>query len=320
VTVPKGTPAGIEPICLRFEIIMAASMTGYARVKSEGEDLSLTLTVRSVNHRFLDLQLRVPPEIEALESLIRQHIKQQITRGQLQISASLRWHRRAERLRVNRPLVEAYLESYRELAQEQGIAAEPDLNAVFRIPGAVTLDETELEEPQKSLLHDALKDCLTRATEELLQNRLREGAGIVADIRERDRAVQQEVARLTAMLPDATAKFQQRIERRLADLLGEVPLDPQRALQEAAILADRTDISEELQRLKAHAERLLEMLAGGGELGKQIDFLAQEMNRETNTMLSKTTPLGHEGLEFTDAALRIKAEIEKIREQAQNLE
>ena len=88
---------------------MAASMTGYARVQSEGEDLSLTLTVRSVNHRFLDLQLRVPPEIEALEGLIRQHIKQQITRGQLQISASLRWRRKAERLRVNRPLVEAYL-------------------------------------------------------------------------------------------------------------------------------------------------------------------------------------------------------------------
>jgi uncharacterized protein (TIGR00255 family) len=299
---------------------MAASMTGYARVQWEGDDLSLTLTVRSVNHRFLDLQLRVPPEIEALEGLIRQHLKQQITRGQLQVSASLRWHRKAERLRVNRPLVEAYLESYRALAREQGITTEPDLNAVLRIPGAVTLDEAEIEEAQKSVLQNALQDCLTRATDELLRNRLREGEGIVADIRERGRSIQREAARLTELLPDASGKFQQRIERRLADLLREVPLDPQRALQEAAILADRTDISEELQRLRAHAERLMEMTADGAELGKQIDFLSQEMNRETNTMLSKTTPLGHEGLQFTDTALRVKAEIEKIREQAQNLE
>jgi uncharacterized protein (TIGR00255 family) len=299
---------------------MAASMTGYARVQSEGEDLSLTLTVRSVNHRFLDLQMRVPPEIEALEGLIRQYIKQQITRGQLQISASLRWRRKAERLRVNRPLVEAYLGSYRELAREQGIGTEPDLNAVLRIPGAVTLDEAEIEESQKSVLQGALMDCLTRATDELVRNRLREGQGIVTDIRERGRGIQRETERLAELLPNAASQFQQRIERRLADLLGEVPLDPQRALQEAAILADRTDISEELQRLKAHASRLLEMIEGGGELGKQIDFLAQEMNRETNTMLSKTTPLGHEGLEFTDTALRVKAEIEKIREQAQNLE
>lgn len=299
---------------------MAASMTGYARVQSEGEDLSLTLTLRSVNHRFLDLQLRVPPEIEALEGVIRQRIKQQITRGQLQVSASLRWHRKTERLRVNRPLVEAYLESYRELAREQGIATEPDLNAVLRVPGVVSFDDAELEESQKSVLEAALTDCLGRAMEELQRIRLREGEGIVADIRERARSIQQVAERLTSLLPGATAKFQQRIERRLADLLGEVPLDPQRALQEAAILADRTDISEELQRLKAHAERLLEMLEGGAELGKQIDFLTQELNRETNTMLSKITPLGQEGLEFTDTALRIKAEIEKIREQAQNLE
>ena len=295
-------------------------MTGYARVQSEGEDMSLTLTVRSVNHRFLDLQLRVPPEIEALEGVIRQRIKQQVTRGQLQISASLRWHRKTEKLRLNRPLVEAYLESYRELAREQGIQTEPDLNAVLRVPGAVTLDDAELAESQKSLLQETLQDCLNRAMEELSRTRNLEGEGIVTDVRQRGVTVQQETERLFAALPGVTDRFRQRIERRLADVLGEVPLDPQRALQEAAILADRTDISEELQRLKAHAARLLEMIEGGAELGKQIDFLAQEMNREANTMLSKTTPLGQDGLEFADTALRIKAEIEKIREQAQNLE
>lgn len=299
---------------------MAASMTGYARVQSEGEELSLTLTIRSVNHRFLDLQLRVPPDIEALEAFIRDRIKQQVRRGQLQISANLRWHSRAERLRVNRPLVEAYLESYRDLAREHGLGAEPDLNALFRVPGAVTLDEAELGESQRSLLQDALTDCLDRALEQLVTNRTREGDGITADIRERALAIQKEGDQLAETVPEVASRFQQRIEKRLNELLGEVPVDPQRTLQEAAILADRTDISEELQRLKAHTDRLLEMLGQQTELGKQIDFLAQEMNRETNTMLSKTNPLGQEGLRFTDSALRVKAEIEKIREQAQNLE
>jgi uncharacterized protein (TIGR00255 family) len=299
---------------------MAASMTGYARVQSEGEELSLTLTIRSVNHRFLDLQLRVPPDIEVLEALIRERIKQQVTRGQLQISANLRWHSKAEKLRVNRPLVEAYLESYRELARQQGIDADPDLNAMLRVPGAISLDDAELGEAQKAALQNALADCLDRAMDELMRNRKREGEGIVSDIRERARAIQKEAEQLAVTVPEIASRFQQRIEKRLHELLGEAPVDPQRTLQEAAILADRTDISEELQRLKAHTERLLEMLEGDAELGKQIDFLAQELNRETNTMLSKTTPLGPEGLQFTDSALRVKAEIEKIREQAQNLE
>jgi uncharacterized protein (TIGR00255 family) len=184
----------------------------------------------------------------------------------------------------------------------------------------VTLDDAELGESEKSALQEALGDCLDRALAELVQNRVREGEGIAADVRERGSAIQKDVEQLAVMVPAVAARFQQRIERRLKELLGEVPLDPQRTLQEAAILADRTDISEELQRLKAHTDRLLEILDGGAGLGKQIDFLAQEMNRETNTMLSKTTPLGQEGLQFTDAALRVKAEIEKIREQAQNLE
>jgi uncharacterized protein (TIGR00255 family) len=153
-----------------------------------------------------------------------------------------------------------------------------------------------------------------------VRNRTREGEGIASDIRDRARAIQKEAEQLAVTVPEIASRFQQRIEKRLHELLGEAPVDPQRTLQEAAILADRTDISEELQRLKAHTERLLEMLDGDAELGKQIDFLAQELNRETNTMLSKTTPLGQEGLQFTDSALRVKAEIEKIREQAQNLE
>jgi uncharacterized protein (TIGR00255 family) len=300
---------------------MASSMTGYARVQSDSDALSLALTLRSVNHRFLDLQLRIPADLEAYESLIRQRVKERVTRGQLQISASLRWNDRTERLRVNRALVEAYLESYREMAREHHISAEPDLNAILRLPGAVQLEEgDEVSGDRKAALEAVLDNCLIRALDELARTRQREGEGIIRDIAERGGHILREVEQLESSLGGTTAQIRERIQKRVAELIGEIPLDPQRTLQEAAILADRTDISEELQRLKAHTARLLEMAETEGELGKQVDFLAQEMNREINTMLSKTNPLGSVGLGFTGAALRVKSEIEKIREQAQNLE
>ena len=139
-------------------------------------------------------------------------------------------------------------------------------------------------------------------------------------MRARGETIAAEAAGVAQPAADLAPHFQERLQTRLQALLAETPIDPQRILQEAAVLADRCDVSEELQRLAAHGRRLAELLDAGGEVGKQLDFLAQEMNREANTLLSKTTPLGEAGLPLTDAGLRIKAEVEKIREQAQNLE
>ncbi len=299
---------------------MAYSMTGYARVRSENDDLSMVLTLRSVNHRFADLQLRIPAELEALEARIRRLVKRHVKRGQVQLSISIDWNGSSNRVTVNQPVVDAYLDAYRELARRHEIPAKPDLNVLLRLPDAVSFDGFEIDEPRRALLEETLDNTLTRALEELNRARELEGDGIVAEMKERLRNMKEDMGKLESVRLDTVPKFQQRMEKRLAELLERFAPEPQRILQEAAILADRADISEELQRFGGHLARLSEMLDGEGELGRKIDFLSQEMNRETNTILSKSTPLGRDGLAVTDVGVRLKAEIEKVREQAQNLE
>jgi uncharacterized protein (TIGR00255 family) len=170
------------------------------------------------------------------------------------------------------------------------------------------------------LLESAFTGCLSQALEELNKVRRSEGAGIADDVRQQARQMAQEIGQLEAARLGTVADFQKRLESKLQELLGQAGIDPQRILQEAAVLADRTDISEELQRLGSHVERLLAILEQENDVGKQIDFLAQELHREANTVLSKTTPLGRAGLPLTEIGLRLKQQIEKVREQAQNLE
>ena len=297
---------------------MIRSMTGFARVASEG-DPSVEVLLRAVNHRFLDLKMRTPPELEGSDPLVRKLIKENVRRGSVQLNVNLR-SERATKLALNRELAGAYLAAYDELAQTLELSHPPDLTAILRVPGVLGEQEAELTEAQRAQLERRLEATLQAALDQLNAERLREGEGIAADVRERITRIGREAAELTervgAMIPD----FQARLEKRLTELLGQTQLDPQRILQEAAVLADRCDISEELQRLSAHVQRVLDLLDGGGEVGKQLDFLAQELNREANTLLSKTNPLGAAGMPVTEAGLRLKAEIEKIREQAQNLE
>ena len=299
---------------------MAFSMTGYARTQSEGDELSLVLTIRGVNHRFLDMQIRIPPQLEPFERLIRQTVKQHVKRGQLQISVSLRWKQADGAFTINRSLTGAYLKAYRELSEEYSIVAQPDLNVILRVPGVISFDNADLDDERRALLEQTLADCLERAAEELNRTRRQEAEGIVEEMEQRGHSIKADLEKLRAVREEAIPKFRERLEQRLQQVLEKVDLDPQRLVQESAVLAERADISEELQRLASHAGRFLELLGNDGELGKRIDFLAQEMNRETNTILSKTTPLGTAGLAVTEIGLRLRAEIEKIREQAQNLE
>ena len=299
---------------------MPFSMTGYAQVKHESDEVSLSITLRSVNHRSLDLQFRIPPDLEPLEGLIRKAVKSSVRRGQIQINASLRWNGAAAVVSINRPLVDAYLKTYRELATAHDIRAAPDLNVILRLPGALTYETDQLDERRRLLLEGALEDCLSQATEELNRIRQLEAAGIVEQIKQRANSIGDDVRELETVRLDTIPLFQERVRERLGELMDGIDPDPQRILQEAAVLADRADISEELQRLSAHVGRLQQMLEQDDDLGKPIDFLAQEMNREANTLLSKTTPLGRAGLAVTEVGLRLKAEIEKIREQTQNLE
>jgi len=297
---------------------MLYSMTGFARVASDGEP-AIEVSVRSVNHRFLDLKIRTPPEFESLDPLVRRVAKRHLKRGSVQISISLD-SRRESSLELNRDLADAYLRAHKELADANNLSQSPDLMALLRIPGILGPADQEWTDDQREEIEASLEATLTSAFEALNEERAKEGAGLEADVRARTKSVAKEAEAVTVAAAQMAPMFRERLEKRLNQLLGETPIDPQRLLQEVAVLSDRTDISEELQRLTAHAERMLDILDKGGEAGKKIDFLAQEMNREANTLVSKSTPLGEAGLPITEAGLRLKAEIEKIREQAQNLE
>ena len=295
---------------------MAYSMTGYAQAEGAAADLRIAVTARSVNHRFLDLKLRTPPEADPFEPEIRQRVKRKIERGSVRIDVHLESAAPAA-VRVDQALVAAYLDAYRAAAGANGIAADPDLNAVLKLPGAVSIERQACgEDTLKTLLLDVLDEALDRLNEA----RGEEGRAIAADIAARAAAVAGEVNALRGKIDSVNGLYLQRLKSRLGELLADATIEDQRLLHEAAVIAERTDISEELQRLGAHVAKLQRTLDEDSALGKRIDFLAQEMNREANTLLSKTNPLGAGALPITEAGLRLKAEIEKIREQAQNVQ
>jgi uncharacterized protein (TIGR00255 family) len=295
-------------------------MTGFARVRKTYAQGEIAVSMKSVNHRGLDLQFHLPPELEPLESEIRGALKQGLARGHVQVSISIAPSSAGGAGALNRPLFEAYLRAFREAAEILDIQARPDPNAALQMPGMLGAAG---QEELGALSDDAAKaalDAVAEAVAALNERREWEGAAIAAEMRRRCDAVCGLVRRMEEIRAGATPAFQRRLREKLAELLDGAGIEPQRLVQEAALLADRTDIAEELLRLRTHAGQLDEMMAAGGEVGKRLEFLLQEMNREANTILSKTGGLGDLGLTMTDLALAAKSEIDKIREQSLNLE
>lgn len=293
------------------------SMTGFARVRKAAGPDEIAISLKSVNHRGLDLHFHLPPELDALETELRAVLKGAIARGHVQIQVTLT--RTAESAAgLNRTLMAEYVAAFREAQKLLGLPnQEPDLNAALRMPGMLqTGGDAEVSEDVAAAVLAGTREALAVFN----QCRETEGAAMAKEMRERTTALVGLVARIEEIRAGATPAFQKRLRERLAELLNGVPIEPQRLAQEAALAADRSDIAEELVRLKTHAVQLDAMLAGESEVGKRLDFLLQEMNRESNTILSKTGGLGDLGLTITELALAAKSEIDKIREQALNLE
>jgi uncharacterized protein (TIGR00255 family) len=292
-------------------------MTGFARVRRTIQQGEIVLSLKSVNHRGLDLHFHMPPELDALENDIRGAVKSGVARGHLQIHLSFNRTVSTGGAPWNRSLLDAYVRAFQEASDLYHLDSKPDLNAAFRIPGILSTgtDEELGEDVAKAVL-----DVTGEAVSILNVFREREGAATAEEMRERCQKICGLVARMEEIRAGALPAFHKRLRDKLTDLLHGVNIDPQRLAQEAALLADRSDIAEELVRLRTHAAHLNGMLAGDGEVGKRLDFLLQEMNREANTILSKTGGLGELGLTITDLALAAKSEIDKIREQSLNLE
>ncbi len=294
-------------------------MTGFARVtkplvSGAGE---VVVSLKSVNHRGLDVHFHLPPELDALEGDLRVALKAGVVRGHLQVHVDTNTAAGAA-IGLNRPLLDAYVRAFHQAAAAHQIGSQqPDLNAALRLPGMLNASQGQDSGPE---MRRALLEAAAEAVAALNEFRECEGAAMVREMCQRTESILKLVERMEQIRAGATAAFQKRLRERLLDLLHGAGIDPQRLVQEAALAADRSDISEELVRLRTHAEQLERLLGGDGEVGKRLDFLSQEMNREANTVLSKTGGLGDLGLTITELALAVKSEIDKIREQALNLE
>lgn len=291
------------------------SMTGYAQLTHQVNDrTSFSLSLKSVNHRFLDLHFRIPAEATALELKMRRMLKEKIARGHIEVGLSLQ-HGDAGGFQLNHALVDGYVGAFREAADRLGIVAQPDLNVILRTPGALSGDSTVLDESTEQVILERLEALIGR----LNHMREEEGRGVDRELRERMEGLSHAVAEIGKLRALVSRAYLEKVQSRMNELIAG-RIDPDRVLQEAAMLAERSDIQEEVVRLENHIKHFYSLLDSGGEAGKKLDFLLQELNREANTLLSKTAGVAGEGLRITELGLLMKSEIEKAREQVQNVE
>src|ERR1700676_1716625 len=297
------------------------SMTGYAQARAERDGWAVRVSVKSVNHRFLDLKLRMPEGFDLYDLRLRQIVREKIHRGHVEVTVGVEPGKAAP-IQVNRELVQAYLKAAEALRQETRAATDMDVVALLRLPGVITgvttaVPETEEEQERLGrLLDGGLREALAK----LDDMRRAEGRHLVEELRARLAKISEETQKVRELAATLRPAFARRLDAKLKELLGGTSIDPARMAQEAALLAERSDISEELDRLRSHLQQFEKLLDGAGETGKKLDFLLQEMHREANTMLSKTPGVETEALAITGLSLEIRAEIEKLREQVQNIE
>jgi uncharacterized protein (TIGR00255 family) len=294
-------------------------MTGFATLGWRVSDaLGATLSLKSVNHRFLDLHLRLPAGMDALEMQLRRLLRARLRRGHVELTLALERSGTAP-AGYNDALVAGYLEAFRAARRQHNLAGEPDLNVILRIPGVMT-GESRLAEEDLAAVEAGVPARLELLAVQLEEMRAREGAALAAELD----ATLQRLAAATAEVGELRAGVQQaeleRLSRRLAEMLAGTALDRDRVLEEAALAAERSDVEEELARMRAHIDHFRALLEGGGEIGKKMDFLLQEMNREANTLLAKTAGVAGRGTRITELGLEMKADIERAREQVQNIE
>ncbi len=289
-------------------------MTGFGRGAFSNEAFGVTVEIKTVNNRYLDIHLRLGQELSAIEMLVRKRVGARLSRGRVDLNINFD-RTGAANYEVNRPLIAGYVKALREIKQELGLAGEIDVNSLARVPGALTVARDGFDEQNMAGVGSALDQAL----DSLEQMRASEGAALAAEMRVRVAKIEAEVPIIESAAAGLADAYRQRLQKRVTELIARgsqaVELDSGRLAQEVAYLADRSDISEELARLRSHLEQFRSSIDADGEVGKRLDFLLQELNREANTVLSKSTEIA-----IKDSALAIKAEVEKLREQVQNVE
>lgn len=299
-----------------------SSMTGFARASVDVDGFgSYTLTLKSVNHRFLDLHLRLPSSFDGLEMDLRRILKEQLIRGHIELTLTV--DRSALQVAgLNRELVTSYVQAFRAAATEFALPGDPDLNTILRIPGVLQAEQ-RMDDSANAAISASVLTHIVPLIDSLKTMRAREGASLVTVLASTLDRMTDAVRRVAELRADVEARYQERLTERLEAALRPENVSAvgrQRIVEEVAILVERSDVSEEIARMETHIQHFREVLAMGGETGKKLDFLLQEMNREANTLLSKTAGVAGKGTLITELGLSMKAEIEKAREQIQNIE
>jgi uncharacterized protein (TIGR00255 family) len=290
------------------------SMTGYGRGSFAGDNFAVAVELKTVNNRYLDVNLRMPQDLQPLETVIKRHISNRLSRGRVDVNLS--FERTSEVVyELNRPLINGYLTALKQMQTDFNLSGEPDLNVIARLPGVLQTAREDLDDTSKIGIENALDAALN----ELEAMREREGESLKGELNSRLSEIERQTAIIQTNAFTVTENYRAKLAKKIDDFLAktdaQIELDQGRLAQEVAYLTERSDISEELARLKSHVQQFREICDASGEIGKRLDFLTQELNREANTVLSKATDLT-----IKEAALAVKAEIEKLREQVQNVE
>ena len=292
---------------------MLKSMTGYGRVKVENDLREITVELRSVNHRYLDLNIKVPRIYGYLEEMVSKQAQAAIARGKVDIFVSVRAKEGADiRVSPNMAVIQGYVYAIRKVSETYGLSDEATALSLLRLPDAM---EQSKEEADADQLKAEVSAVLDQALTEYNAMREKEGARLVEDVTYRAGLIAQSVDFVEQRSPDCVEEYRQRIAARMTEILDGTELAQQRILQEAALYADKVNVTEEIVRLRSHLAQLETMLKSPVAIGRKLDFLVQEMNRETNTIGSKANDF-----QIAKTVVDMKAEIEKIREQIQNLE
>jgi len=294
-------------------ITLIKSMTGYGRAVETVNGREFTVELRSVNNRYLDCTVKLPRSVSFAEDAVKQAVKQAVSRGKVDVFISVKSESAEDTtVTLNKAVLEGYLAAMRQMVVEFGVQDDISVSTVSRLPEVFTMEKPEVDEEQ--LLAD-LMSVVSKALESYNAMRCTEGAALDADLRSRGNTIRDLVTQVEQGNAQTVVDYRARLENKLREVLENTNIDESRILTEAAIFADKVAVDEETVRLRSHLEQMDTMLTGGGAVGRKLDFLLQEMNREANTIGSKCTDV-----RLARIVVDIKAELEKIREQTQNIE
>lgn len=300
---------------------MIYSMTGFGSARAEAPNLAVLVEIKSVNHRYLDLHIKIPPEFQNFENVIRQKVSGLFKRGRLDAFVRIDYKRENIKVDVNHSLIRGYVQLMSEIKNTYPVQGELTLEMITRLPGLVSISASDLTSEELDLIGQKLGEAVDLALVQLRQMRITEGQSLMADIDARISNIGRHLETILSHARDFVEHYRQQLIARVTELAPQLVADSGHRLEtEALLYAERSDIAEETTRLRSHLDQFASLKNLQDEAGKRMDFILQEMNREVTTILSKTSGLNELGVGIGQAAVEIKVEIEKLREQVQNIE